>query len=357
MYQQREVQVQRFDAKDYLAKVAPTDAEIEAYYKDPANAAQFRAPEQATIEYVVLDLEAVKKGIAVSEDDLRKYYAENEKRYTAPEERRASHILVKADKDAPKAEREQGQGQGRGAARRGAQEPAEFAEIAKKNSDDEGSAAKGGDLDFFGRGAMVKPFEDAAFAPEAGRDRAASSRATSATTSSSSTGVRGGEKKSFESVRAEIEAEVKQPARAEAVRRGRGRVRRHGLRAVREPQARRRQAGSSRSHGAARDRARRRRARPAPLANAKFLEALFCSDATPNKRNTKAIDVGAEPARCRPRRPVHAGAPAAAGRGEGPGAPAARRAAGGGAGRKKLGAERLAAARAAPQTRARRQRR
>ena len=106
MYQQREIQVQRFDAKDQLAKVAPSDAEVEAYYKDPAHAAQFQAPEQATVEYVVLDLEAVKKSIAVSEDDLRKYYAENEKRYTSPEERRASHILVKADKDAPKAERD-----------------------------------------------------------------------------------------------------------------------------------------------------------------------------------------------------------------------------------------------------------
>ena len=76
----------------------PTDADIEKFYKDPANAAQFRAPEQATIEYVVLDLDALKKGITVSEDELRKYYAENEKRYTVAEERRASHILIKAEK-------------------------------------------------------------------------------------------------------------------------------------------------------------------------------------------------------------------------------------------------------------------
>ena len=96
---------------------SPTDAEIEAYYKD-RNAAQFRAPEQATIEYVVLDLEALKKGITVPEDELRKYYAENVARFTAPEERRASHILIKADKDAPSGRAGEGQGQGRGAARR-----------------------------------------------------------------------------------------------------------------------------------------------------------------------------------------------------------------------------------------------
>ena len=122
MYQQREVQVRALRRQGLRSpRSTPTDAEIEAYYKDPANAAQFQAPEQATIEYVVLDLEAVKKGITVTEDDLRKYYAENEKRYTAPEERRASHILIKADKDAPQGRAREGQGQGRGAARRGAQ--------------------------------------------------------------------------------------------------------------------------------------------------------------------------------------------------------------------------------------------
>ena len=57
------------------------------------------APEQATVEYVVLDLESVKKNIAVGEKDLREYYAENEARYTAAEERRARHILVEADKE------------------------------------------------------------------------------------------------------------------------------------------------------------------------------------------------------------------------------------------------------------------
>ena len=57
--------------------------------------ARFRAPEQASIEYVVLDLDAVSKGIAVPEEELRKYYTENQARYTTPEERRAGHILVK----------------------------------------------------------------------------------------------------------------------------------------------------------------------------------------------------------------------------------------------------------------------
>jgi peptidyl-prolyl cis-trans isomerase D len=118
-------------------------------------------------------------------------------------------------------------------------DPSKFAEIAKKNSEDEGSAANGGDLDFFGRGAMVKPFEDAAYGLKPGE--------ISGVVESDFgyhviqlAAVRGGEKKSYESVRAEIEAEFPQPAGAEALLAGRGRLRRHGLSAVREPQARRR---------------------------------------------------------------------------------------------------------------------
>src|SRR5439155_8479055 len=103
LLQPREVPLQHLDTKDYLAKVNPTDAEVEAYYK--ANTAQFQAPEQASIEYVVFDLDALKKSITVPEDELRKYYAENASRYTVAEERRASHVLVQAEKSAPAGER------------------------------------------------------------------------------------------------------------------------------------------------------------------------------------------------------------------------------------------------------------
>ena len=290
MYQQREVQVERFDAKDQLAKVTPGDAEVDAYYKDPAHAAQFQAPEQASVEYVTLDLDAVKKNIAVSDDELRKYYAENEKRYTAPEERRASHILVKADKDAPKAERDKARAKAEGLLAEVRKNPQSFAEVARRNSDDEGSAPKGGDLDFFGRGAMVKPFEDAAFGLKPGE--------TSGVVESDFgyhviqvTGARGGEKKSFDSVRAAIESEVKnqlvQKKFADA--------------AVEFGDIVYEQADSLKP---AADKwkleirtAQRVARSPSPgasgaLANPRFLEALFSGEVTRDKRNTKAIDVG-----------------------------------------------------------------
>src|SRR5574340_1573633 len=95
LLQRRTIRYARFDVKDYAAKIAPSDAEIDTFYK--AHQGDFRAPDQATIEYVVLDLAALTKGITVPEDDLKKYYTENAARYTVKQERRVSHILVKVD--------------------------------------------------------------------------------------------------------------------------------------------------------------------------------------------------------------------------------------------------------------------
>ena len=123
MYQQREIQVQRFDAKDYLAKVSPSDAEIEAYYKDPAHAAQFRAPEEASIEYLVLDLEALQKNVNVPEDELRKYYAENEKRFHRPARAPRQPHPDQGRQGRAQGRAGEGQGQGRGDPRRGEEGP------------------------------------------------------------------------------------------------------------------------------------------------------------------------------------------------------------------------------------------
>jgi len=291
MYQQREIQVERFDAKDQLAKAAPSDAEVEAYYKDPANAAQFEAPEEAQVEYVVLDLDAVKKGIAVSEDDLRKYYSENEKRYTAPEERRASHILVKADKDAPKAEREKARAKAESLLAEVRKNPQSFAEVARKNSDDEGSAAKGGDLEWFGRGQMVKPFEDAAFALKPGE--------TSGIVESDFgyhiihvTGARGGEKKSFDSVRGAIENEV----RSQLVqKRFSDAAVEFGDTVYEQPDSLKPAADKWKLEIRTAQHVTRAPSPAAsgPLANPRFLDALFSPESTREKKNTKAIDIGA----------------------------------------------------------------
>jgi peptidyl-prolyl cis-trans isomerase D len=165
-FEKREVQLVNFLASDYAASINPSDAELDAFYQ--ANQSLFQAPEQAKIEYVVLDMDAVKKSIQISEVDLKAYYEQNASRLSGNEERRASHILINAPKTAPVADRQQAMEKAAQLLKIVRTNPASFADTAKKSSQDTGSAARGGDLDFFARGAMVKPFEEAVFAMKKG---------------------------------------------------------------------------------------------------------------------------------------------------------------------------------------------
>ena len=165
-FERREVRVLPLATKDFAARVKPTDAEIEQFYKD--NQPLFQAPEQIDIEYVVLDAAELAKGIVLNEEDLKTYFKENISRLSDGEQRRASHILLAAASSAPVAEREKVKAKAQALMEQVRKAPETFAELAKANSQDPGSAAKGGDLDYFGRGAMVKPFEDAVFAMNKG---------------------------------------------------------------------------------------------------------------------------------------------------------------------------------------------
>ena len=289
MFQQREVQVQRFETKAFLEKVSPSDADIEKFYKDPANALQFQAPEQASVEYVVLDLDTLKKGISVSEEDLRKYYAENEQRYTTPQERRASHILIKAEKSAPQADRAKAKAKAEALLAELKKNPAAFAELARKNSEDPGSADKGGDLDFFGRGAMVKPFEDAAFAlkPDEVSGVVESDFGYHIIKLAA---VKGGEKRSFESVRAELEGEVKTQL---AQKRFSELAVEFTNMVYEQPDSLKPVADKFKLELRTAQNVKRTAAPGATgaLANPKFLQALFGTDALRNKRNTEAVEI------------------------------------------------------------------
>lgn len=287
-FQQREVQVQRFETKDYLSKVSPTDAQIEAYYQDPAHAAQFKAPETADIEYVVLDVDALKKDVKVSQEDLRKYYEQNIGRYSVPEERRARHILIKAERSAPadvraKAKAEAEQVLAELQKNRGA-----FAELAKKHSDDPGSAERGGDLDFFGRGAMTGPFDEAVFSLKPG-ELSGIVETDFGFHIVEVTDKRGGEKKSFEQVRDDIEDQV----RLQLAQQKFSELAVDFSNTVYE-QADSLQPAADKFHLQVRQAKDVRQApgpqASGPLASAKFLDALFSEDAIRNKRNTDAVE-------------------------------------------------------------------
>lgn len=159
--QRREAQILNFPTSDYLAKVSISDADLQSYFDK--NGPKFQSAESADIEYVVLDIETIRQSVVVNDKDLKDYYDQNIQRLSSKEERRASHILITAAKDAPEAEKKAARAKAEALLKVVKAKPASFAEVARKNSQDPGSAAKGGDLDFFGRGAMVKVFEDTAF--------------------------------------------------------------------------------------------------------------------------------------------------------------------------------------------------
>ena len=165
-FERREVRVLPLAASDHAAKVVPTDAEIEQFYKD--NQALFQAPELIDVEYLVLDAAGLAQSVTLNEDALRAYYKENMALLSGDEERRASHILLNAPKSAPAAEREKIRAKAQALLEQLRKAPETFAAVAKAESQDPGSATKGGDLEFFGRGAMVKPFEDVVFAMSKG---------------------------------------------------------------------------------------------------------------------------------------------------------------------------------------------
>jgi peptidyl-prolyl cis-trans isomerase D len=285
----REAQIARFNPADFKAKVEPTEAQLQAFYKD--NAKLFQAPEQAGIEYVVLDLSSVQKGITVSEDDLRTYYKENAARLAKPEERRASHILIAAAQGASPADKAKAKARAEELLAQVRKDPGSFAELAKKNSQDPGSAPQGGDLDFFVRASMAKPFGDAAFALKNKGDISDVVETEFGYHIIKLTDIRANVPQSFEEMKPALEAELrKQQAQkkyAEAAETFSNSVYEQSgsLKPVADKlklEIRTAQAVTRNPQpGAA-----------GPLANAKFLSALFAPDAVERKRNTEAVEFG-----------------------------------------------------------------
>jgi peptidyl-prolyl cis-trans isomerase D len=139
--------------------VSASDAEVAAHFE--ANKEDFRIPEKRKVRYLLVDIEAMRAKIVVPPADVERAYNDNFELYSTPDQIRASHILLKTagkDEAAVRTQAEALLAQARGGA--------DFAQLAIKNSEDEGSASKGGDLDFFERGRMVPEFDEVAFALE-----------------------------------------------------------------------------------------------------------------------------------------------------------------------------------------------
>jgi peptidyl-prolyl cis-trans isomerase D len=285
--QRREVQVARFAPADYASQVHPTDAELEAYYK--AHQAQFQSPEQADIQYLVLDLAAIEKTLNVSEADLKTYYEQNTSRLGGQEERRASHILIAVPKGASAADKQKAKAKAEEVLAEAKKSPDKFAELAKKYSQDPGSAAHGGDLDYFARGAMTKPFEDAVFSMKKG-EIAGPVETDFGYHIIKLTDIKEPKKRDFDTMKPELEAQVrKQMAQrkfAEEADQFTNGVyeQSDSLKPVADKL---KLAIQTASH------VTREPAQGATglLANPKFLAALFSPDSVEKKRNTEAVEV------------------------------------------------------------------
>lgn len=159
--QQREISWADLPVSAVAAQVKVTPADVERYYV--ANKPAFTEPEQIRAEYVVLDTAAVAASVTVSEQAVQDYYAANAAQFGQPEQRSASHILIAADKNGDAASRARAKAKATELMEVLRKTPGRFAELARSVSEDPGSAAQDGSLGSFGRGMMVKPFEDAVF--------------------------------------------------------------------------------------------------------------------------------------------------------------------------------------------------
>jgi len=159
--QQRVVRVAQISPDTYVKKVQVDEAAVKEYYDK--NQKEFQTPERARVEYLIFSVAALQAQVTVDEAEIKKYYDEHQSEFSTPELRRAAHILIAVDAKVSDAEKHAAKAKAEDILEQVKQRPAQFAQLAQKYSQDPGSAANGGDLGMFGRGMMVKPFDDAVF--------------------------------------------------------------------------------------------------------------------------------------------------------------------------------------------------
>ncbi len=164
--EEREFRELHFPAERFLDQVEVGEGAVQAFYEN--NPARFERAPRLKAEYLVFDENVLLDRVSVADEAVRQFYDANQERFGVPEERRARHILIQAAPGAPEAERVEARSKAEALLAALRDDPARFEELARSESQDPGSATAGGDLGFFGLGAMVKPFEDAVFALEEG---------------------------------------------------------------------------------------------------------------------------------------------------------------------------------------------
>lgn len=161
----RERETADFDAillryERYLGDVSVSDEEAQAYYD--LHQQGYERPEQRVIRSLVVETSRLRRTLPVSDEELKTYYDEHQDEFVQEEQARAEHILIRVPPGATDEQKTDARLHAEGVAKI-ARAGGDFAELAKKHSEDPGSKDKGGDLGWFSRGRMVKEFEDAVF--------------------------------------------------------------------------------------------------------------------------------------------------------------------------------------------------
>jgi peptidyl-prolyl cis-trans isomerase D len=166
-HQQVQLTYLELPAADFLSKINPTDQQINQFYKQ--NSEMFRQPEQVAIAYIRYQPDKLAARINPTDKQIQDFYQRNrEAMFSYPERVRARHILIAVAPNASPAVRAQARAKAEKILAQ-LKAGADFATLANKDSDDAGTNHHGGELGFFVRGQMVKPFEDAAFALKPGQ--------------------------------------------------------------------------------------------------------------------------------------------------------------------------------------------
>lgn len=208
----RFIQTHDYVAQDYLEQQVISDDEIQAWYA--ANQETLRLPDYVNVDYLLLNEAAAVKSVAeIKEEDLQAYYEQNKSRFVTPARIHLSHILLQPGKNDN--EHQVVQQQAKELAAQAQAEPNAFSELAKEHSQDKGSASSGGELGWITQGHWPVALQDAVFALKKGEV----------------SGVIEGpdgyhifkaneyepeQSQSFDVVKADIEAEVRQQLAAES---------------------------------------------------------------------------------------------------------------------------------------------
>ncbi len=285
--QQREIAVANVEAEPFAKDVKIDDAAVKAFYD--GNQQAFQTPEQIRFEYVQLTQDSLLPGISVDPAEVKKHYEENVKQYGQEEQRAAAHILIAVKPDASDADKAAAKKKAEDIAAQAKATPAKFAELAKQYSQDPGSATQGGDLGFQPRGTLEKSFEDLEWKMKVG-DVAGPVQTDFGWHVIKLNSITPAKMKPFDEVKTQIETDLKRQKATQKFASAADQLQNlvYEQADSLQPAAKALSIALKTSELVTRS-----QAQAIALGNPKFVQALFSPESIQGKRNTDAIEIGA----------------------------------------------------------------